>query len=188
MKLIVGLGNPGPKYQKTRHNFGFMLLDYVSHAQRFTFSHVPKFKGELAEVNDTLHQKIYYLKPQTYMNLSGQSVGPLVQFYKIAIDDILVVYDDIDLPLGKIRFARKGASGGHNGVRSIIEALGSQNFHRLKLGVGRPNVAQKEVSDHVLEKFHSDESKLFKETLERSAQALQNYIDDGVTSAMNQYN
>lgn len=188
MKLIVGLGNPGKKYEHSRHNFGFMLLDRLAADQGFSFENHAKFQGQLAEVRDRTHQKIFYLKPQTYMNLSGQAVGPLCQFYKLEPEDILVVFDDVDMPLGKVRFARQGRSGGHNGIRSIIETLGTQEFPRLKLGVGRPQVVQKEVSDHVLEKFSKEEFKQVTDILKTGKKAVQTYLDEGIERAMNLFN
>lgn len=188
MKLIVGLGNPGKKYALTRHNFGFRLLDELADRLGFCFKHNARFQAEAASLSDPRHEKLFFLKPQTFMNQSGAAVAPFARFYKIAVKDILAVFDDVDLPLGKIRFARAGSAGGHNGIKSLIETLGTQDFPRLKLGIGRPAVVPKDTADHVLEKFTKDEEKAVKDVLSRAAQAVGVYLKEGIESAMNQYN
>lgn len=188
MKLIVGLGNPGKNYEGTRHNFGFEFLDFVADDFNFSFQKSAKFKAEFAEIKNEAHQKIFFLKPQTYMNLSGESVQALLSFYKMTLGDILVIHDDIDLPFGKIRFVREGGSGGHNGIHSIAGICGGQSFHRLKLGVGRPKVVQQDVTDHVLEKFNSEEKKNTKKIFQTCAEALKIYLAEGIQVAMNQFN
>ncbi|MBF0105964.1 MAG: aminoacyl-tRNA hydrolase [Deltaproteobacteria bacterium] len=188
MKLIIGLGNPGKKYHETRHNLGFMILDHLSDAWGFSFKKEARLKAEFAELKDTLHEKIFFLKPHTFMNLSGQSVWPLVVFFKLNPEDLMVIYDDIDLPLGKMRFVQKGQSGGHKGIASMIESLGTTGFHRLKVGIGRPEVTEKEISDHVLERFTADESAVINQTIATAKSALEVYLKDGIKSAMNQFN
>ena len=188
MKLIVGLGNPGEKYHRTRHNFGFMVLDQIAQTEGFVFKQAAKYTAELAVVQHVEYDKIFYLKPQTYMNLSGQSVAPLAAFYKIVPEDILVIYDDIDLPLGKLRLVKSGGAGGHNGIKSMIDCLGSQQFHRLKTGIGRPDIVAKEVSDHVLEPFTCAELSQIDKTLVLCAAAVDSYLKEGLDVAMNRYN
>ena len=144
--LIVGLGNPGTEYQKTRHNIGFLALDNLDYSPAWK----SKFKGEFALCNrDSL--KIGLLKPQTYMNLSGESVFPCFQFFKIPIDRILVVYDEVDLPFGTIQLKSGGGLAGHNGLKSIVDQLGTKDFQRLRLGIGRPQ--RESVSNYVLLRF-----------------------------------
>lgn len=136
MKCIVGLGNPGKKYDKTRHNAGFMVLDEWAERNNWSFSQ-KKFNG-LYTMERIDGEKVVLLKPQTYMNLSGESLRPLMDYYDLDVEDILVIYDDLDLPPGKIRLRKKGGHGGHNGIRSIIDHLGTKEFKRLRVGVGRP--------------------------------------------------
>jgi PTH1 family peptidyl-tRNA hydrolase len=188
MKLIVGLGNPGKNYEGTRHNFGFEFLDFLADDFNFSFQKSAKFKSEFSEIKNELHQKVFFLKPQTFMNLSGESMQAFMSFYKLTLDDVLVIHDDIDLPFGKIRFVREGSSGGHNGINSIASICGSTNFHRLKLGVGRPKVVHQEVTDYVLQKFNSEETKNLKNIFQTCAETLKIYLADGIQATMNQYN
>jgi|APSaa5957512535_1039671.scaffolds.fasta_scaffold241174_1 peptidyl-tRNA hydrolase, PTH1 family len=188
MKLIVGLGNPGSKYKFTRHNFGFLLLDAFAEQNNARFTSNKKFKAEITEYSHSEHDKIILAKPQTYMNLSGQSIGPLANFYKISPHDILIVHDDMDLPFGKIRFAQKGRSAGHNGIKSLIECLGSQEFHRLKLGVGRPQHVNQEVVDHVLDRFSKKDVDTVNEVIAESLKGVEYYLDRGIEPTMNAFN
>lgn len=188
MKLIVGLGNPGKKYENTRHNFGFMLADELARAKGFDFTSSLKFQGEFAELRDKVHDKIFFLKPTTFMNLSGEAVLPVMQFYKIAPEDVLVIHDDLDLPLGSMRLARKGSPGGHNGLKSIIQNLGTQEFCRLRLGIGRPKFVGQEVVDFVLQKFSKDERPLVDEVLADSCKAITTFLEHGIQMAMNEWN
>lgn len=150
MKLLVGLGNPGPKYETTRHNAGFLVLDLLAEDAGATFQSQPKFQGDLAK-GRLLGEECLFLKPMTFMNVSGRSVAPLLHFYKIPPADLLVLHDDIDLPAGKVRARETGGHGGHNGIRSIIAETGFKDFHRIKLGVGRPEeVSEQDVSSWVL--------------------------------------
>lgn len=188
VKLIVGLGNPGKKYEKTRHNFGFAALDELARSLKADF--LPSsFKGELAIASHPVHDKIFLLKPQTYMNLSGESAAPLAHFYKIAPADILVLFDDLDLPLGRMRFAAKGSAGGHNGIKSLIGHLGTADFPRLKLGIGRPTHPGFEVVDYVLQKFSKEESVVAEKVLQTAAEAIQYLLaGNDLTRAANRYN
>lgn len=159
MKLIIGLGNPGSKYEKTRHNIGFEILDILA-KDLGSSPFKEKFQGLLSET--TLNgEKILMLKPQTYMNLSGDSVSSTINFYKIEKKDILVVFDDMDLPLGKIRFKTSGSAGGHNGIKSIISHLG-QEFSRIKCGIGKPAIKDGNI-DFVLGRFSKEEQILVEE-------------------------
>lgn len=188
MKLIVGLGNPGKKYQGTRHNLGFAVLDAAVGAEKLSLTAAKKFKAQVAQVAHAKHDKIIFLKPQTYMNLSGEAVVAAAGFYKIDTEEILVIHDDLDLPLGKIRFVRDGGAGGHNGVQSIIESLGTKDFHRLKLGIGRPKHPEQDVTAYVLEKFCPEEERPCAEVLKRAAAAILYYFDHALNDVMNAFN
>lgn len=164
MHLIVGLGNIGNKYEKTRHNFGFLLADKIS--SYYKFEEIgDKFQSDcfVGKISD---KKVMILKPRTFMNLSGKSVLAAIQFYKISLNNILVLHDDIDFDLGKIKFKIGGGNGGHNGLKSIDEMIG-KNYARLRLGVGRPAHKEYEVSDYVLAKFSNEELKLVEEINEK---------------------
>lgn len=187
MKLIVGLGNPGPKYEATRHNAGFLAVDALAETLGVSFG-ASKYRCELAELRHPAHDKVFLLKPQTFMNLSGESAGSFAAFYKIAPADVLAVYDDLDLPPGRLRFATKGGAGGHNGVKSLIQAFGTPEFPRLKIGIGRPLHPDHEVVDYVLQKFPKEERECFDKTLKLAVEALQLYLERGVAEAMNAYN
>lgn len=187
MLLLAALGNPGKEYQNMRHNFGFLALDAWAEKQGATFSDAKKFKSQIAEIKIGA-DKIVCLKPQTFMNLSGEAVCEAVDFYKIAHDQILVLHDDLDLPLGKLRFARGGSAAGHNGIKSIISCLGSQEFARLKLGIGRPVHPGQAAVDFVLQKFTKDEVIVVDEILPKLVQAIECFINDGLQEAMNRYN
>jgi len=151
MKLIVGLGNPGPKYETTRHNAGFLMVDSIAEKASASWS-TGKFDGELAKGN-FLGESCTFLKPMTFMNLSGRSVSAVMRFFKIELEDVIVLHDDIDVPSGKVKTKANGGHGGNNGIRSIIECLGTREFHRVKLGVGRPEdngAKEQEVHNWVL--------------------------------------
>ena len=190
MRLIVGLGNPGKKYEKTRHNIGFVIVSSF----RFQFSNFSdwkfnkKFNAEVA-VENVNHAKIILAKPQTFMNESGRAVRAAADFYKIKPADILIIHDDIDLPLGKIRIKKDGSSGGHQGVASIIASLGSQDFTRLKIGVG-PKARPKgfDAAKFVLKNFAKNEEKTVPETIKKTTEALIIILSDGVQEAMNKFN
>jgi len=189
MKLIIGLGNPGRKYANTRHNAGFMILDQLVQNLGGAFSDEPKFKGQLAELRQAQAGRIFFLKPQTFMNVSGESVVAVSQFYKIDPVDFLVVYDDLDLPLGRMRLAAKGSAGGHNGIKSLIENLGTQDFPRLKLGIGRPKISQQPVVDYVLQDFSKEEMPLVTDVAERAVMAIKAFLEtDDLAKVMNQFN
>jgi len=156
MKVLVGLGNPGPRYSFTRHNAGFIFLDLLATQENARFSS-NQFQGELARVS-LFSNDFLLFKPMTFMNKSGQPLAQLMRFYKLGVDDLIVVFDDIDVPFGKVKTRMDGGAGGHNGIRSIIENLGDDKFARIKLGVGRPDASfHGEVADWVLNDFKTDE-------------------------------
>ncbi len=178
VKLVVGLGNPGKEYEKTRHNVGWWVLDEVSRRWGFSFDR-KKFEGVYGEtrIND---QNVLFLKPLTYMNRSGESVSQFVRFFKLDPQDVLLVYDDLDLPLGKVRFRPKGSSAGHRGVQSVIEALGSQEIPRVKVGIGRP-ASKEEVVDYVLSPFREEELPVIEEAVKRAADCVELLLSEGIS-------
>jgi PTH1 family peptidyl-tRNA hydrolase len=183
--LIVGLGNPGREYLGNRHNIGFMLVDQLAKRLNITFSRLESkalvTKGEYA------NRRIILAKPQTYMNLSGQPVSSLVRFYKVPLDNLLVVYDDVDLPLGTLRLRATGGSAGQKGMESIIERLGTEDFPRLRLGINRPP-GRLQAADYVLQDFSKAEAELLPMVLDRATDAVQSFIRHGIVTAMNLYN
>ena len=176
IKLIVGLGNPGREYENTRHNVGWMVLDHLTEELGIDFSK-EKFKGKIAELRAD-DRKIFLLKPLTYMNLSGESVGEIARFYKIKPEEILIIYDDLDLPLGKLRLRLKGSSGGHRGVASVEQHLRSRNFPRLRVGIGRPE-RKEEVVNYVLSPFRKEEIETLKESIEKAVNCLKEILQKG---------
>lgn len=186
MKCIVGLGNPGRKYRKTRHNIGFMVIDELLERNRWKLNKT-KFGGDYAmEIFEG--EKIILLQPQTYMNLSGQSIKPLMDYYNIDLADVLVIYDDLDLPTGKIRLREKGGHGGHNGVRSAIDHLGTKEFKRIRLGVGRP-VTAVPVVDYVLGNFPKAEKEDVQLSIKNAADACEEWLKGtAFLEVMNKYN
>lgn len=153
MKLIFGLGNPGKKYEKTKHNIGFLALDAIARSNGMSFGKT-KFNAIYAEGNIGT-EKVVLIKPQTFMNLSGQSVRPWIDFYDVDLEDILVIYDDLDIPAGSVRLRFQGGHGGHNGMKSIIQHLGTKSFNRVRVGIGRP-YPQQDVVSHVLSPFSKE--------------------------------
>jgi PTH1 family peptidyl-tRNA hydrolase len=185
MKLIVGLGNPGRKYAGTRHNVGFDVLAELARK----FGQAPpraKFQGEIVEAAIG-GEKVLLLTPLTYMNLSGSSVQPVRDFYKLTNDDILVVCDDFNLPLGKLRMRRKGSAGGQKGLDDIIRRLGSDEVSRLRIGIGPPE-ENRNAADYVLSRFAADEAETVKETLARAVDAVAVWTTDGAETCMNRFN
>lgn len=183
--LIVGLGNPGSKYAETRHNAGFMVVDAVAKQTGIAFSRV-KSKALLG-LGNYESKRIILAKPQTYMNLSGQAVSSLKRFYRINNENLLVIHDDLDLPLGTLRIRPNGGPGGQKGVKSIIEQLGTPEFGRIRFGIGRPP-GRMDPKAYVLEKFLPQEKEEFEFSLMRARDAVFAYIRDGLEKAMNQYN
>ncbi len=181
IKVVVGLGNPGRKYEGTRHNVGFAALDKLAAKNGQTFVTQPKWQLHQAKLGDVL-----LVKPQTFMNESGRAVSALCRFFKIEAHEILVVYDDVAFDPGIIKFKMGGSAGGHNGLKSLINHLGSQEFPRLKIGVGQP--APGELVGHVLSTFREEERNTIENALETSAEAVQLALSHGATAAANVYN
>lgn len=184
--LIVGLGNPGSKYENTRHNMGFKTIDLLAEKLNVPINKV-KFKAVCNTVNFA-GCKCLIMKPQTYMNLSGEAVREAAQFYKIPADHVLVIYDDISLPVGKLRVRPTGSAGGHNGIKNIIAHLGTQEFPRVKIGVGAPEGADKDMVDWVIGAPSQAERKILAESFEKAVEAAETIIKNGCQKAMNQFN
>ena len=191
-QLIVGLGNPEPKYDRTRHNIGFNAVDALAQSWQISLGENRKFQGIFGEGNRPRGQKIRLLKPLTYMNLSGQSIRAATDWYKIPPESVLVVYDDMDLPIGKLRMRLAGSAGGHNGMKSTIAHLGTDKFPRLRIGIGKPqNDASKNEKDtisFVLGKFSSEETQLVEKVLKLVKEAVELSLLQGVEKAMSLYN
>ena len=183
MFLIVGLGNPGKEYDGTRHNIGFETIDYLSKKYNIDVNRT-KFKGTFGEgfINN---KKVVLLKPSTYMNLSGESIREAINFYKLENEEVLVIYDDISLDVGKIRIREKGSAGGHNGIKSIIANMSTDVFPRIKIGVGQP---KGDLVSHVLGKFSQEEINDLYEVIEVSSEAVEIIVKDGTKEAMNKLN
>ncbi|NCC54189.1 MAG: aminoacyl-tRNA hydrolase [Erysipelotrichia bacterium] len=184
MKLIVGLGNPGKEYEKTRHNAGFMVMDKIAQELRVDIN-TSKFKGMYTKIN-VKKESVILLKPQTYMNLSGESVREIMDYFKIDINDLLVIYDDLDLPVGKIRLRSKGSAGGQNGVKNIIQHLGTQQFNRIRVGIGKDEKIP--VVDYVLGKVRKEDLIDFEEALVDAKNAAIHSIDHDFNITMSEYN
>jgi peptidyl-tRNA hydrolase, PTH1 family len=185
MKLIIGLGNPGKQYEDTRHNVGFKVIDELS-SRLNTPLNQSKFKG-MYGIGVHKGEKVVLLKPLTYMNLSGESIRAIIDYYQINIEDIVVIYDDLDLPVGKIRLRQKGSAGGHNGIKSTVAHLGTQEFNRIRIGIDRPTNGMK-VPDYVLGRFRNDEQELMKLALLKSSDACEAWIDRPFIQVMNEFN
>jgi PTH1 family peptidyl-tRNA hydrolase len=183
--LIVGLGNPGPKYAANRHNVGFMCLERLAAAHSLTFD--KRQKRAHVALGAIRGLRVVLAQPQTFMNDSGQAVVPLAQFYQVPPARLLVVYDDLDLPPGTLRVRPEGGSGGHKGIHSIIEQLGSSDFARLRIGIGRPP-GQMDAAAYVLQDFSADEMPLIEKALERAVAAIETWLVEGVVMAMSRHN
>ena len=184
MKIIVGLGNPGSEYERSRHNVGFMVLE------RFAELHTIRFNQKRAHskvARSRLHGvEVVLAKPQTYMNLSGKAIQGLLTIHGLKPENLLVVYDDFDLPLGTLRIRERGSPGTHNGMRSIVDCLHSQEVPRLRVGIG--TAERTSARDHVLGNFESDDWTAFEAARDRAAEAIEAFLKDGLTAAMNRYN
>jgi len=183
--LIVGLGNPGREYAKNRHNIGFLAADRWAAAHAITFDKV-QHHAIIAQGRAS-GRRVIVAKPQTYMNDSGRAVGALLRYYKVPVERLLVIFDDLDLPFGSIRLRAEGGAGGHNGMRSIIQQLGGNQFARLRIGIGRPP-GRMDPAAFVLQDFSRAEAAELDGLLERAAQAIDIFNQDGITTAMNQFN
>ncbi len=185
MKVIVGLGNPGSRYRGTYHNIGFDVVDEVARRHHVTFGAAPA-EALIARVRD-MADDVVLVKPLTFMNLSGRAVGDLQRFFKVAADDLLVVFDDVNLPIGRLRLRPQGSAGGHNGLKSILECLGSQAIPRLRVGVGRGDT-RRDLASHVLSRVPADEVALLAEAAALAADAAETFVASGLLEAMNRYN
>lgn len=183
--LIVGLGNPGKDYLNTRHNIGFMTVDRIAERLDITFTRTQS----KSLITDGRYQgnRIYLAKPQTFMNASGQAIGALIKFYKIPLKYLLVAYDDVDLPFEAIRMKPSGGSAGHRGMQNIIQQLGTQNFARLRLGVGRA-YGSKQAADYVLKPFSKEESEFLSVYIDRAAEAALSFVAEGIQRTMTEFN
>ena len=185
MKLIVGLGNIGDKYIFTRHNAGFMVIDSFALNSNLNYRENSKFNCLMNNIRDG-YEDYLLIKPTTFMNLSGEAVRAVMDYYKIPIENILVVYDDLSLELGKIRFRANGSDGGHNGIKSVIKHLGTNNIARLKIGIGpQPNIPSEVF---VLQNFSKEELEILKTTISRAKEAIDCYFKEGIAIAQNKFN
>lgn len=185
MKLIVGLGNPGGEYDETRHNVGFQVIDELKQQ----FSHAvfdKKFKGLMARARIGGEDTVL-LKPMTYMNVSGESVGPAAGFFKIPPEDIIVIHDELDIEPGRIKLKKGGGHGGHNGLKSLVKHLPNANFTRVRLGIGRPP-PRWETANYVLGKFTKQEQPVIQEVIRSATKAVEVILEEGLSSAMKEYN
>jgi PTH1 family peptidyl-tRNA hydrolase len=191
MKLIVGLGNPGLAYARNRHNVGFMCLNRLARIHELSFN-TKRGQSRLA-VGKIADKEVILARPQTYMNLSGEAVKLLLHRFNISLQDLIVIHDDLDLPPGKIRIRQRGGSGGHKGVESIIQCLASDNFSRIRVGIGHPDgmgevLSSEETAAYVLSNFHPDERIVIKEAINRVAEAVYCILTEGIAAAMTRYN
>ncbi len=186
MKIIVGLGNPGKKYEITRHNIGFLFIDHLASINGIKVDKI-KFKGLYGQgvING---EKVILLKPQTYMNLSGESVEQAVSFFKCTPKDVIIVYDDVALSFGSLRIRQKGSDGGHNGIKSIILNLNTDEFPRIKVGIGAPPHKEYDLADYVLSNFTRDEQKIMPDIFKKCEQACGYMLKDDIQQAMNKCN
>lgn len=185
MKVIVGLGNPGSEYAKTKHNVGFMFIDAM--AEKLGVSEWrDKFEAKIAETRIG-SEKVLLVKPMTYMNESGQAVGSIMSFYKLLPEDLIVVHDDMDIPAGTIRIRKKGSAGGHNGIKSILAHVGDEHFARVRIGIGRPLTGWT-VVNHVLAPFSNEDAPRIDEAIKYLEPAVECIINDDVDMAMNKFN
>lgn len=184
MKLVAGLGNPGIQYQNHRHNIGFQVIDCIAQSHHIPLS-IKKFHA-LYGLGQIKSQKVILLKPMTFMNRSGMAIREVIDFFELTPEDLIVIHDDMDLPFGRLRFKQKGGDGGHQGVRSIIDSLGKNNFIRLKVGIGRPPNGM-EPADYVLSPFNEEEKPHLEEILSQASQALIVMLSEGIERAMNQF-
>ena len=186
IRLIVGLGNPGPEYEQTRHNAGFWLVDNLSNSlPRCTLARESRFNALVAKTT-IASREVWLLEPQTFMNRSGQSVGTLAHFYKITADEILVVHDELDMPPGVAKLKKGGSSGGHNGLKDITAALGTQDYLRLRIGIGHPRAlaSQQSVADYVLHRPRKEEQPLIDDAISQSLAVIPMLCDGKVNAAM----
>lgn len=184
MFCLIGLGNPGRQYSQTRHNAGFLVIDRIAEEANLQLDQ----QGFQSVYGKGLlnGKQVFLVKPQTFMNLSGEAVGPFIKYYRIPLEQVLIIYDDLDLPLGMIRIRLSGSAGGHNGLSSVLTAIGDQTVPRLRVGIGRP--ADGRVIDYVLSAFSGAELNEFKASINRAAQAGISFVTEGAQAAMNRFN
>ena len=187
MKLIVGLGNPGREYRDTRHNVGFMVVDESARRHNLTLAMAPSQIPDAMIAKKFGDEALLVAKPLTFMNNSGEAVAALVRYYDVAIGDLLIVVDEVALPFGRLRARARGSAGGHNGLKSVIGRLGTTEFARLRLGVGRGD-SRRDLADHVLSKFEADEQSALGEFITRAADAAEMFAAEGIEKVMNTYN
>jgi peptidyl-tRNA hydrolase, PTH1 family len=180
--LIVGLGNPGADYEKTRHNAGFLLVEKLAAKWKSDWRNERKFQARVSRAERS-RKKILLAEPQTFMNLSGEAVGALAKFYQLPVEKILIVVDDADLPLGEIRLRPGGGTGGHHGLESVMQHLGSREYARLRVGIGRKD-EMRQITGHVLGKFSADENALLEKVLDRADKQVETWLDAGIDRAM----
>ena len=186
MYFIAGLGNPGPEYAATRHNIGFVLVDRLAARWRATWALERKFKARLARVERD-GRKVILGQPRTFMNASGEAVGAVGRFYQLPPGRILIVVDDADLPVGQLRMRPEGSSGGHHGLESVEQQLGTRGYPRLRLGIGRAG-ERREITDYVLGRFKAAERKTMEEVLDRAVRQVECWLEAGIAEAMNEFN
>jgi len=185
---VIGLGNPGSKYEFTRHNIGFRIIDSLARDMGIEFNKVKSYYSLISRgmINN---YKVMLVKPQTFMNLSGRAVNRVVSYYKIPLQDLLIVYDDLNLELGQVRIRKKGSSGGHKGIESIMQYLNSEDIPRLRIGVGNPSLNYNfDCVSYVLSNFNNDEEDKIAEVIQLSTEAVKTIIEDGFEKAMRKYN
>jgi PTH1 family peptidyl-tRNA hydrolase len=187
MKLIVGLGNPGREYRETRHNVGFMVIDEIARRHQLTLGMAPSQVPDAVVAKKFGPEPLLVAKPLTFMNRSGEAVAALLRYYDIAVGDLIVVVDEVALPFARLRARPRGSAGGHNGLKSLIERLGTSEFARLRLGVGRGD-PRRDLADHVLAKFEPEERPVLDEFITRAADAAEMFAADGIEKVMNVYN
>jgi PTH1 family peptidyl-tRNA hydrolase len=185
--FIAGLGNPGPDYAATRHNIGFVLVDRLAARWHGTWALEKKFQARLSRVEQN-GRKVILGQPQTFMNDSGEAVGAVGRFYQLPPERILIVVDDADLPLGQLRLRPEGSSGGHHGLESIEQQLGTRAYPRLRLGIGRRSEDHREITDYVLGRFEAAERKTVEEVLDRALRQVECWLSEGISEAMNKFN
>jgi PTH1 family peptidyl-tRNA hydrolase len=185
--LIVGLGNPGPKYARTRHNAGFQVVERLAKRWHASWGADEKFNSRLANAEHT-GRRVLLCEPETYMNRSGDAVGKLSEYFRVPSGRLLVVVDDADLPLGEIRLRPKGSSGGHHGLESIEQRLGTREYARLRIGIGRTATAVREIAGHVLGRFSAEEAALLKKIVDRASDQVECWLCEGIAKAMSQFN
>jgi PTH1 family peptidyl-tRNA hydrolase len=187
MKLIVGLGNPGREYRETRHNVGFMVVDEIARRHNLTLAPAPSQIPDAMIAKKFGDDALLMAKPLTFMNNSGEAVAALARYYDVPVGDLLIVVDEVALPFGRLRARARGSAGGHNGLKSVIARLGTTEFSRLRLGIGRGD-ARRDLADHVLSKFEADEQSAVGEFIARAADAAEMFAAEGIEKVMNTYN